>query len=211
MNKICGFVIVDQSSYKELCSHNATDEMKRSLYVVLASDKWNAIRTTSTFIGSSLTLESENILFHIHVTSMYIYSIMTSLNYNSNTIYDKFLPEIITYLNKTNKANINSAENKKWFSDLIVKYSDHKIDDIKFKIGEIKKTMIENINHAIIRGEKVEELEHKTNELKNSAQHFEIKSKSLKNKIKCKNFKLTAIISSIVIVVLILVIVAIVV
>jgi len=66
-----------------------------------------------------------------------------------------------------------------------------KINRVKGEIGTVKTVMMDNIERVIRRGESIEVLVDKTEQLETSSQSFKVKSTSLKRKMYCKNIKMT--------------------
>jgi vesicle-associated membrane protein 7 len=77
-----------------------------------------------------------------------------------------------------------------------------KFGAIHNKIGEVKDIMMENIDKVLARGEKIELLVDKTNQLSVSAQRFQKQSRNLKNQMWWKNVKMWAMIIFVCLVVL---------
>ena len=71
---------------------------------------------------------------------------------------------------------------------------------MKDQLAEVKDVMVENIERVLARGEKIELLVDKSDQLNQSARKFQKSSKNLKNVMWFKNVKMWALIALIVIV-----------
>jgi len=69
-------------------------------------------------------------------------------------------------------------------------YSDSKLTVINEKLDDVKNTVVETIDNIMERGEKLEGLVDKTEQLDSAAFLFHKNAKQLKNKMICKKIKL---------------------
>jgi hypothetical protein len=76
----------------------------------------------------------------------------------------------------------------------LIKTSNEKLEEIKVNIEIIKDTMHQNIDKIIERGENLEALEDKAEQLKYDANMFNKKAKKLRYKICIQNIKKNAVI-----------------
>jgi vesicle-associated membrane protein 7 len=65
-----------------------------------------------------------------------------------------------------------------------------KVQVVKDKIHEVKQVMVQNIDKMLDRGERIELLQDKTNDLSNYSSRFQTESRSLRNRECLKNQKL---------------------
>lgn len=73
---------------------------------------------------------------------------------------------------------------------------------VQGKLDNVKDVMMQNIDKVLDRGERVELLVEKTDELSRSAQKFQYSSRNLKNAMWCRNVKMWLLIIGIVLVVI---------
>lgn len=81
---------------------------------------------------------------------------------------------------------------------------------LQFIQGQVDETtgiMKKNIDAVLERGEKIEDLQSKTDDLARNSQSFKINSRTLKNRLLCQNYKLTAAIVAVVLLLLLIIIV----
>ena len=69
--------------------------------------------------------------------------------------------------------------------------TDRKIHEINQEIEQTKNTVMESIEKVLDRGEKIELLVHKSDNLNDHAMQFNKHSKKLKNRMLWKNVKMT--------------------
>jgi len=81
-----------------------------------------------------------------------------------------------------------------------------KVKQVQAQVEEVKGIMHQNIEKVIERGDKIENLQEKTDELQNSAQQFKKSTTKLKRQMWWKNMKLNLIIAFIVIAILLILI-----
>jgi len=77
-----------------------------------------------------------------------------------------------------------------------------KIEEIKSQINEVKSIMIENIEKTVKRGDNLQDLLIKSEDLERDSKVFVNRSTKLKKFLYCKNIKLIIIIISVVILIL---------
>jgi hypothetical protein len=202
MGKLLGFIITSLPDNKKLCAYGTTPIIDAEFNRVLTSPNWGKLET------KNITLESDNVMFYIVINEKLAYAVITEKNYYATTVYEKFLPELIGYVSSVIIANINATHHKKWFTDLLNKYSDTKIDMLHKQVEDVKITMTQNIQDAISRGDKLTDLEDKSRDLGDKSKQFEMGSKKLSRNMMWRNWKVTGMISAVVIIVLTIVILA---
>ena len=74
-------------------------------------------------------------------------------------------------------------------------YSDPKLTEINVKLDDVKNTVVETIDNIMERGEKLEGLVEKTDQLDSAAFQFNRNARKLRNEMLCKKIKLCAIIA----------------
>ncbi|KAI3826645.1 hypothetical protein L1987_00695 [Smallanthus sonchifolius] len=84
-----------------------------------------------------------------------------------------------------------------------------KIAKVKAQVSEVKGVMMENIEKVLDRGEKIELLVDKTDNLRNQANDFKKQGTKMKRKMWIQNMKIKLIVASIVIVLILMVIISI--
>jgi vesicle-associated membrane protein 4 len=83
-----------------------------------------------------------------------------------------------------------------------------KLYDVQIKVDETTTILKQNIDLAIKRGEDLEVLDNKAQNLEIEATRFAKLSKSVKNKFRCANCKMTMLIVGIVVVIVAIIIIA---
>src|SRR5690348_10800226 len=68
---------------------------------------------------------------------------------------------------------------------------DSKVKKLKKELEETKKIMVDNVDKVIIRGQKLEKLKDKTQEMAEQSHFFMIDAKKLKSKLFWRNVALT--------------------
>lgn len=200
MGKLLGFIITSLPDNKKLCDYGITPNIDAEFNRVLNSPNWGKLET------KNIALESDDVMFYILVDEKLAYAVVTEKSYYASTIYEKFLPELIGYVNSIIVENINASHHKKWFTDLLAKYSDTKIDMLHKQIAEVQTTMTKNIQDAIDRGNKLTDLEARSQDLGEKAKQFDNGAKKLSRNMMCRNWRLTGMISVVVVIILTIVI-----
>lgn len=80
--------------------------------------------------------------------------------------------------------------------------TDSKIYEINSEIESTKNTVLESIEKVLDRGEKIELLVHKSDQLDDQARKFNLHSRKLKNRMLWKNIKMTLILGLVCLVVI---------
>jgi vesicle-associated membrane protein 7 len=163
----------------------------------------------SRVLLKKLDIEHENRLsylydefvFHFITKDSYVFLCMTDrgfLRYHAfqylgdiqAQFYSLFLSRAATA-----RAYALNAECSPILRQFIEKYNDNKTDEKMSKIREdlstVKDTMIKNIDRVLERGEKIELLVEKVEQMDNHALKFEKKSKEVKRRFQWKNIRLT--------------------
>jgi hypothetical protein len=183
---------------------------------MLKSSAWKSLTATK------LSLECDDkIVIHILLDESYAYIAITAPKYPSKILYgttgsDGFFNDFKNYVFRYKSENVNwySSNHKKWFEQLYSAYAqitENKIEILSKQLDDIKIQMVENIDTVLKRGENIDILVDKSDQLNNDADKFRKSSKTLEKNMKCRNWKITAIITGIVLVVLAIIIIAIVV
>jgi len=81
---------------------------------------------------------------------------------------------------------------------LITKYGTNKVAEVQAAVDRVKDTMQENVAKTLENVEKLEDLEQKAEIVHNQAAQFEKGANTLKNVMRCKSWKTTAIIFAVV-------------
>jgi len=104
---------------------------------------------------------------------------------------------------KVAKANGSVNKNCQTFlANLIKKYGANKLADVQQKVDEVKTVMKMNVDATLNTVGKLEELEAKSETIENSAKQFEKGSRGLSMSMRCRYYKMTAIIVLLVLVIL---------
>mmetsp|Transcript_39969 Transcript_39969/g.58769 ORF Transcript_39969/g.58769 Transcript_39969/m.58769 type:complete len:246 (+) Transcript_39969:61-798(+) len=98
--------------------------------------------------------------------------------------------------------------------ELMQKYNDpaqDKISEAHKKVADVKSIMIENIDKVLLRGEKMEILVDRANNLKENTQEFKFESNQLRKRMCRKHAKWIAILVGIVVVIILIIVISVVV
>jgi len=88
---------------------------------------------------------------------------------------------------------------------LIKKYGANKLADVQQKVEEVKTVMKDNVNRTLENVEKLEDLESKSETIENSAKQFEKGARGMQLGMRCRYYKMTAIIALLVIAILLII------
>jgi hypothetical protein len=208
MGKLYGFFIIKIGDNKILCSCSKPEDKEvmtkteQSLPTLLASPGWKEMTS------DKLVLEADgNVMYNIHIVEDLMYVVLTSKNYTQNVFAQCFCDELETYVKSASRANINASNHRKWFSDLVDRYHDDKISTVQNQIKDVTDTMTQNIRAAIDRGEKVADLEDKTEKLRIGSEQFQNKATKIKQTMRCRNWKIIAIIGTVVLIVITIIVI----
>ena len=150
---------------------------------VLNSSKW------TTFTDSSVQIEyNQEIQLLIQKKENYIIVIVFENKYRSKI--SMLMYSIINFIEEKKISNFNGYSRN--FDEMIILFDnqENKIDKIQNQIKDVTDTMSNVIAKTIERGDKVIDLEQKTNDLMRDADMFASKSTSLKRKMQWKNIKI---------------------
>jgi hypothetical protein len=208
MGKLYGFFIIKTDDSKILCSCSKPEDKEvmikteQTLPRLLGSPAWKQMTSDKLVIEADVEL-----MYYIHIVDDLIYIVLTSKNYVHNVYAQGFCDELETYVKSISRININASNHRNWFNDLINRYHDDKINTIQKQIKDVTENMTQNIQLAIDRGEKVLDLQDKTEKLRKGAQQFENGATKLKRNMRCKNWKIITMISAVVLVVIAIIVI----
>eukprot|EP00892_Ulva_mutabilis_P001973 jgi/Ulvmu1/11777/UM008_0191.1 len=80
-----------------------------------------------------------------------------------------------------------------------------KIHRVKAKVDEVKGIMVQNIEKVLERGERIEVLVDKTEDLQNQAQRFQVQGRNLRNKMWWQNMKVKVLVVAAILLLLIII------
>jgi vesicle-associated membrane protein 7 len=151
-------------------------------------------------VNTKVSYQHDNYVFHIMVDKGFTFLCMSDREFG-NRIPFAFLEDIknrfqSSYGEKARDAAPFSLNRdfKRVLQNQMAHFSNaketDKIEIAKGKVAEVKDVMIDNIEKVLDRGEKIDLLVHKTEDLSESAHNFRYKSKKLKNTMWWRNFKL---------------------
>jgi len=104
---------------------------------------------------------------------------------------------------KSSKANGGVHKtSQRLLATIIQKYGTNKIADVAAKVEEVKTVMQENVSKTLENVEKLEDLEAKAETVENSARQFERGANQVRNTMRCRYYKMTAIIVLVIAVIL---------
>lgn len=144
-------------------------------------------------------------------------AVITGLKYPSRTaiqmLTDLYTPysEQFGLQAKSGTTNALTKKSKKVLSDYCKKYDDSsKVDKasaLNTKVEEVKVQMQDNIATMLKNTEQAENLAERSNQLNEQANVFQKKSKDLRKQMRCKNIKMTIILTTLVVGVLLVILV----
>lgn len=156
---------------------------------------------------NKVSYEYESKLYHFLVENEILYMCMTDQDYTARTVFG-FLEEIKSKFKDAfagsdkkypNKSELTPQFCKKFAPTLASTmryFNDNpegdKIGRLKVQIEGVKKIMLENIDSILERGEKIDYLVDRTEQLATEAEGFHTNSTSLRRKMQLKNLKLIA-------------------
>lgn len=209
-----GFTLVSFPENSIKYKSGFTPAMEKDLNELLESPNWLKIKNNTIM---RLTCNSGEI-FHIHICQPFAYIVSTSSTYKEEHVYatlnpqnKSFIDDVKKYIlsidNNNNYVNINwyARRHNKMFETIIEGYKQGEEDKIKAvqkQVANVTSIMLENINKLIVRGEQIENLETKTNELSTHAKQFYANSTKLERTMRCRSWKLNIAIGAIVLIVL---------
>lgn len=194
---------------------NITSTIEKNIIEILNSSSWK------TLTANKLALDCDNNLcLHIVIDRNHAYVAATSSKYLSKRLHGStkgncFFSDIINYVNLYTNINTNwhSGTHSKWFDKLYNTYSEvseNKIDVIKANTEETKKILMNSIDIVIDRGNNVQNLKYKTDQLNENANKFKKESANIKRHMRCENWKITTTVIGILALILIIAVIVIV-
>ncbi|KAL5007679.1 hypothetical protein ScPMuIL_016485 [Solemya velum] len=83
----------------------------------------------------------------------------------------------------------------------------HKVQELQGQVNEVTHLLQENVEKVLERGDKIDTLQQRSEDLESGSIQFKKKSKDLRNKMCCHNAKMTIILIAVIAVILIVVII----
>jgi len=90
------------------------------------------------------------------------------------------------------------------FKDIFARYGSSKLKEVQTKVDEVKNVMRDNVDMAIGNVEKLEEMESKSVMLDDQSRAFAKKSAGVKRMMRCRNYKMVAIVTTVIIIILVI-------
>lgn len=152
-----------------------------------------------------VSYQFESNFFHFLVENEIIYLCVTDSTYQGRTVFgflgdvkDKFKAQFAGSDKKYPAKNELTPKNCAKFNATLFQetktYNDNpeadKIGRIKEQIDNVKQVMLENLDNVIERGERIDNLCDKTEQLKEEAIGFHSNARTLKRKMLCRNVKI---------------------
>jgi len=143
-----------------------------------------------------------------------VFFAVTDVEFGKTHSVAKLLEEFKSEFYKVNDpssvkiAKQNGPVNKSCQSflvQLIKKYGVNKIADVQQKVEEVKNVMKDNVNRTLENVEKLEDLESKSETIENSAKQFEKGARGIQLSMRCRYYKMTAIVALLVIAILLII------
>lgn len=198
------FCFLEKDSVDILYEKNMTDRHKNDLNNIMTSPNWKNISTR-------LILDSvDNNVIYIEIKHFYAFFVFVKTNYNRQKLFGQpdqqycFFHELSNFV-ISNYTKVWSKHNK-FFDELYNKYfnkenlNDNKLLEAKSKVEEIKEIMEQNINTMTERGDKVNNLEDKVEDLAKTATDFNHETKTLATYMWWRKMKMQLLIGSIILV-----------
>lgn len=168
-----------------------------------------------------LTADDNNYDLHVMADilndSLLIYFAVTDTGFGKNQSVPKLLDEFKAGIKNANPdSELSSAKEKgsvhktsqALLSQLFTKYGTDKLKNVQAKVDQVKDVMKDNVNKALANVDSLNELEGKADQFEGQAKQFEREATKTKNMMRCRNYKMNAIIAVIVIIVIIIIIAA---
>jgi len=143
-----------------------------------------------------------------------VFFAVTDVEFGKTWSVAKLLEEFKLEFNKVNDPNAvkvaksNGPVHKNcqnFLALLIKKYGANKLADVQSKVEEVKTVMKDNVNKTLENVEKLEDLESKSETIENSAKQFEKGARGMQLSMKCRYYKMTAIIALLIIAILLII------
>ncbi|PRP87592.1 hypothetical protein PROFUN_04619 [Planoprotostelium fungivorum] len=155
----------------------------------------------------------QGFMFHFVVERGIIYMCMSDSNTGFKGPYT-LLYDLISKVKANYPQEVYSANEIPPLSRIIKEqtsfYNDSTLSDktgkLRSQVNDVKNVMIENVDKVLARGEKIETLVDKTQELQDSATTFQFKSREVKNKFWWKNLKMKICIGITILIIVLLVV-----
>ena len=157
------------------------------------------VPNVSKLAKEKISLESEKVLFHVTSLSDLIVVCAADQDYPRHLAFT-FLEDIRRQFCQQFPEPRNPAQCtnfNKLMKDRVQYFNSPEADKLRklqSQLDEVKDVMVRNIETVLERGEKIDSLVDKTNELAVESDHFFVGSRELKRKMWLKNMKLIALI-----------------
>jgi len=169
-----------------------------------------------------LTADDNNYDLHVMADtlgedSLLIYFAVTSTGFGKAQSVVKLLDDFKAgFLSAHNASEIEKAKEKgsvhkssqDLFSKLFATYGTDKLKNVQDKVEQVKDVMKDNVNKALTNVEALDELEGKSEQFESQAKQFQKSANQTKNMMKCRNYKMMALIAFIVVIIIIIIVVA---
>jgi len=143
-----------------------------------------------------------------------VFFAVTDVEFGKTHSVAKLLEEFKSEFYKANDpstvkiAKQNGPVNKScqaFLAQLIKKYGANKLADVQQKVEEVKIVMKDNVNRTLENVEKLEDLESKSETIENSAKQFEKGARGMQLSMRCRYYKMTAIVALLIISILLII------
>lgn len=141
--------------------------------------------------------------YHYKVSGDYIYFVIAKSDAGKRVVWS-LIDAIENHVLSKGERNLS-----KFLDGELVKYNDpsnDKIRQIKKRVDEVKDVMIDNIDKLLERGERLEDLVSKTDQLSQDASDYRRKTRAVKNRMMMRNIIIIAAIVIVVLIVLLIII-----
>lgn len=201
---LINFFFVHKQTKKTLYSFND----KNKVFDRTLASKINELCTYGTNINNFsidgkiyCTLQDAKYIYFAYVDNDYPLELIYNYK-NDDTFFGELQKHVTTQYEFD--TNVNSYQNNTFFTKLYDKYKNPvtKIKMLSGQIEDVKKIAMDNVHKIIERGEKIEVLVDSSRALLDQSYRFQKQSMSLKKRLCCQSYKITALISFVVLIIL---------
>lgn len=201
---LINFFFIHKQTKKTLYSFNN----KNQVFNRALASKINEICTYGTNINNFsidrniyCTLQDAKYIYFAYVDNDYPLELIYNYK-NDDTFFGELKKHITTHYEFD--SNVNSYQNRMFFTYLYDKYKNPttKIKMLSSQIEDVKKIAMDNVQKIIDRGEKIEVLVDSSSALLDQSRRFQKQSITLKRTMCVQSYKMTALISFVVLIIL---------
>jgi len=170
-----------------------------------------------------IRLTSDDNKYDLHVMadtlgdSLLVYFAVTSPEFGKAQSVVKLLDDFKAgFLSANHMSDIEKAKEKggvhkasqELFSRLFATFGTDKLKQVQEKVEVVKGVMVDNVNQALANTQALEELEDKSEQFESQAKQFEKSATKTKSMMRCREYKITALIVFIIVIIIIIIVVS---